>query len=309
MAWCCLNPQQSWNILQSCWRSTGSMVSQKKSMQSTKLSTCCTNTITWWPLVASTSCAQSSTPFAGGEPFDIEALKAGLAKTKAEQYQQLEDILVKNGGFVAGPTPTIADIHFWVDTHQMTKLDAPADDYTTFHIYDFDEHPAVQKWIKTVKEAVYDEALECTTRPIILAMAEKTEHQFRLLQPVFSVWKRKWGWGVSCDEMSVNNNSWAGSSWAGAWVMGGTYFYFFVVLMGHGCIIGGMMWLKSCDDGGRGCGAAKKNDKRPQNPHIERHMSSPVSFEISQCHYIGVEMVEFGVTQQGGSTPQKSSEM
>lgn len=63
----------------------------------------------------------------------------------------------------------------------MTKFGAPADDYLTFHIYDFEEHLAIQQWLKNVKAAVFDEELCNTTRPAVLLMAEKTNHQLRLL--------------------------------------------------------------------------------------------------------------------------------
>eukprot|EP00461_Guttulinopsis_vulgaris_P002077 UN02078 len=86
------------------------------------------------------------TPFYGslfaGIPFDVEAMKAGLAKTKDDQYKMFDELLAKNGGFVCGNKPTFVDVHYWVDVFQMTP-----DGKYTLHIYDFEQHPNIKSLV------------------------------------------------------------------------------------------------------------------------------------------------------------------
>lgn len=119
--------------------------------------------------------------FFSGQPLNVDDIKNGLAKTKAEQYAQLDAILAKNGGFVTGATPTAADIHYWIDLYQMVKFDYPADNYVTMHIYDFEEHPNIQKWLKAVKEAVYVPEISEKPQEFIGMVAQKIGNGFRLL--------------------------------------------------------------------------------------------------------------------------------
>lgn len=95
--------------------------------------------------------------FMGGVPFNQEEMKAGLVQTKAEQYKMLDEVLAKNGGFVAGNTPSAVDVHYWVDLFQMT-----ADGAYTLHVYDFAEHPNIKAWIQKVKDAVFCEEIYTT---------------------------------------------------------------------------------------------------------------------------------------------------
>eukprot|EP00461_Guttulinopsis_vulgaris_P003771 UN03772 len=113
-----------------------------------------------------------------GAPFEPEAMKAGLEKTKADQYKMLDEILAKNGGFVAGNTPSAADIHYWIDLFQFT-----ADGPYTLSVYDFAEHPNIQAWLQKVKDAVFDEKLYMErVKPMIDMVDAKLEGKFKFLK-------------------------------------------------------------------------------------------------------------------------------
>lgn len=91
--------------------------------------------------------------FFSGQQINVDALKAGVETSKAK-FTTLEQILVKNGGFIAGAEPTIADLRAWSDIFQLSNLGGEG----TLDIIDFSaEFPAIQKWLEAIKADAYSE--------------------------------------------------------------------------------------------------------------------------------------------------------
>jgi glutathione S-transferase len=95
-------------------------------------------------------------PMFAGVPFDLEALKVSLAGEKAGYFTTLNSILEKNNGWLTGK-PSAADVLHWVNLYHLSLSKHPKGSNNVLRIYDFQEFPAIRKWMTTMEAKWFSE--------------------------------------------------------------------------------------------------------------------------------------------------------
>jgi len=95
--------------------------------------------------------------FFGGS-FDLAGMKAAVEAEKVGYFKTLNEILEKKGGFLTG-TPSAADVHYWVFLYHLSVSKHGKDDFNTLHIYDFQDFPAIRKWMTALEAKFFNEEL------------------------------------------------------------------------------------------------------------------------------------------------------
>lgn len=83
-------------------------------------------------------------------PFDLDAFKQSVADAKPT-WAALDAQLAKNGGFIAGSSPTIADLRVWSDLFQLSNAGGDL----TSGIIDFAEYENITKYLAAIKADLY----------------------------------------------------------------------------------------------------------------------------------------------------------
>lgn len=88
-----------------------------------------------------------------GAPFSIENFKKEVDGAKAT-LTLFDQKLEKNGGFVAGDEPTIADLRPWVDLFQLSTYGGEF----TGGVLDLEEYKNITKFLLAIRKDLFDEA-------------------------------------------------------------------------------------------------------------------------------------------------------